>query len=425
MNTKILVVDDEPDIRFLLKDILEDEGYLVEVAEHAMQANERKSAFSPDLILLDIWMPEIDGVTLLKQWHEKKSLNCPVVMMSGHGTVETAVEATRYGAFDFVEKPLSTAKLLRTVKSALASQEMLATVEEELELPIGNSHVMQNLRQTMLTLSKDKKTVFMSGDQSLDRKIWANYLFNLQESFAPISFELADSQSFLSGLTHNLYISEVTELNHAQQRILLALIKNQQKVPSAGRLIVASGYTFESLQSNLEVLPELIEYWKNALIIPDLNDRIEDIPELVEYFVTWFSDKENLPYRHFGVAAQNLIRNHQWRGGLPELKMVIRQILLLSDEDSVELEEIRQFLESASNLSNQSEIQHSESENILHLSINLDHDLREAREYFEHEYLKKQLELCRYNVSELARKIGQERTNLYRKLKALGLQSKK
>ena len=122
MSNKILVVDDEPDIRFLLKDILEDEGYEVNLAENATQAGEQKQAFLPDLILLDIWMPEMDGVTLLKQWNEQKSLVCPVVMMSGHGTVETAVEATRYGAFDFVEKPLSTAKLLRTVNSALSSR---------------------------------------------------------------------------------------------------------------------------------------------------------------------------------------------------------------------------------------------------------------------------------------------------------------
>ena len=118
MGARILVVDDEPDIRVLLKDILEDEGYQVDVAEHARAANDIRSRLTPDLVLLDIWMPEVDGVTLLKQWKSSGDDRCPVVMMSGHGTVETAVEATRYGAVDFVEKPLSMAKLLSTVKSA-------------------------------------------------------------------------------------------------------------------------------------------------------------------------------------------------------------------------------------------------------------------------------------------------------------------
>src|SRR5690606_2028008 len=115
----ILVVDDEPDIRDLVKEILEDEGYSVATAENAAAAREARRAQRPDLILPDIWMPDTDGITLLKEWSEGDHLPCPVVMMSGHGTVETAVEATRLGAYDFIEKPLSMAKLLLTVERAL------------------------------------------------------------------------------------------------------------------------------------------------------------------------------------------------------------------------------------------------------------------------------------------------------------------
>jgi two-component system nitrogen regulation response regulator NtrX len=117
----ILVVDDEPDIRDLVKEILEDEGYVVSTAENAAAAREARRAQRPDLILLDIWMPDTDGITLLKEWSEGDQLPCPVIMMSGHGTVETAVEATRLGAYDFIEKPLSMAKLLLTVERALGS----------------------------------------------------------------------------------------------------------------------------------------------------------------------------------------------------------------------------------------------------------------------------------------------------------------
>ena len=149
MNARILVVDDEPDIRFLLKDILEDEGYLVDVAEHARAANEIKNTTPPDLVLLDIWMPEVDGVTLLKQWKSSGKDDCPVVMMSGHGTVETAVEATRFGAVDFVEKPLSMAKLLSTVKSALSDSVRGGQQDSKhkREEPVGNSRIVQQLKQ--------------------------------------------------------------------------------------------------------------------------------------------------------------------------------------------------------------------------------------------------------------------------------------
>ncbi len=116
---RILVVDDEADIRVLLKEILSDEGYDVDVAANAGQARASRQRTTPDLVLLDIWMPDTDGITLLREWSASAAEDCPVVMMSGHGTVETAVEATRLGAFDYVEKPLSLAKLLRTVERAM------------------------------------------------------------------------------------------------------------------------------------------------------------------------------------------------------------------------------------------------------------------------------------------------------------------
>jgi DNA-binding NtrC family response regulator len=420
MNTKILVVDDEPDIRFLLKDILQDEGFDVTVAENATQADELKSSFAPNLILLDIWMPEMDGVTLLKQWSEQQQLNCPVIMMSGHGTVETAVEATRYGAYDFVEKPLSTAKLLRTVNSALSSKDNKAEVEQEdSEQPVGNSHQIQVLRQTMQTLAMDLTPVYFTGQPGSGKRIWANYLFAQQAQKVKTAAFLDDLHRYQNGLTHNIYIAEVTDLNMDRQKALLSLINHLKSVSSSGRLVVSSQYDYESLSNKSEVLPRLAEYWRQAIYIPSLNERIEDIPELVDYYVGWFSENDGLPYRRFGVAGQNMIRNHFWRDGLTELKSVIRQILSNSAADNVELAEIQQFLQ----LSHQS--LDEGSSNVLKLSVSLDLDMREAREFFERKYLGKQLELCGYNVSELARKIGLERTNLYRKLKSLGLQTRK
>ncbi len=420
MNTKILVVDDEPDIRSLLKDILEDEGYDVDLAENAHQANLRKSEFAPDLVLLDIWMPEMDGVSLLKQWSEKNELTSPVVMMSGHGTVETAVEATRFGAFDFVEKPLSMAKLLHTVKNALANVETdQQEVTQNLEMPVGNSQLMQKLRQSMQEMAGNLKPVFLHGKAPVELVIWANYLTSLQPAHVLLKTGLDDLPEYQQALDHNVLVPEVTDLSVDQQRLLLMLLQRSALPGSRGRLIVASQYDHESLQGKNDILPELAEFWRNALLIPSLNDRIEDIPELLEYYVTWFSDHESLPYRHFGVAAQNMIRNYHWHGGIIQLKQVIRQILTYSDNNEVDLAEIQSILP-----------QHQRAESLesgdkMQIAVDLNMDMREAREFFERQYLQKQLELCGYNVAELARKIGQERTNLYRKLKVLGLQTRK
>ncbi len=420
VKSKILVVDDEPDIRELLKDILEDEGYEVEVAEHARNAIEQKPRFNPDLVLLDIWMPEMDGVSLLKYWNENKELTAPVVMMSGHGTVETAVEATKYGAFDFVEKPLSMAKLLRTVKSALQSRQGRSSIKaERVEEPIGNSAQMHQLRITMQELAQHNQTVFLTGQAGSGVSIWVDYLFNLRKPGYPVQSFQADENFYRQGLNGNVYIHEVTDLNRHGQQVLLALLQRLSDMPSSGRLIVASQFRYEELRENNELMPELAEYWRRAVYIPSLDERIEDIPELLEYYVNWYAELEGLPYRHFGVAAQNMIRNHQWAGGLVELKSVIRQLLTNSDADNVELEEIRAVFTDVQQPTS------SLTETQLNLSIDLNLDMRDAREVFEREYLRRQLAICQNNVSDLARKIGLERTNLYRKLKALGLHNRK
>lgn len=342
-------------------------------------------------------------------------------MMSGHGTVETAVEATRFGAFDFIEKPLSMAKLLRTVKSALASSSESDALKkpEQTEQPVGNSQVMQNLRQTMQGLAQNLNPVFMSGQPGSGITIWAHYLFGLNSIQAPVQAFRGDISEYRQGLLANIFIEEITDLNMENQRVLLTLLQQPLLPSSRGRLIIASQFSYDVLHNKSEILPELAEYWRSAIIIPSLNERIEDIPELLEYYVNWFGAREGLPYRHFGVAAQNMIRNYNWQGGINELKAVIRQLLSNSSDDNVELAEIQKFLMTSYQPSVPA-IRDS-----LTLTIDLNLDMRHAREHFEREYLKKQLELCRYNVSELARKIGQERTNLYRKLKLLGLHSKK
>src|SRR5437868_12485922 len=179
-SARILVVDDESEIRGLLKEILADEGYEVDVAADAAEARVRRTQHDPDLVLLDIWMPDTDGITLLREWTQPNGSSCPVVMMSGHGTVETAVEATRLGAFDFVEKPLSLAKLLRTVERALDAgkrkRQSGKLLTPALMVPVGKSKQMQQLRTELQQIAANPSSVLLVGEPGSGREAFARYL---------------------------------------------------------------------------------------------------------------------------------------------------------------------------------------------------------------------------------------------------------
>lgn len=185
------------------------------------------------------------------------------------------------------------------------------------------------------------------------------------------------------------------------------------------RFIISSQFDYAGLVKSEKVLPSLAEFWLDAIHIPSLDEHVEDVPELLEYYVNWYSEHEHLPYRHFGVAAQNLLRNHHWDGEILQLKDFVRTVLGHSENEAIELDEIRELLQTSDRAFLPS------SNNTMQLTIDLDMDLREAREAFEREFLSRQLALSGNNITELAKRVGQERTNLYRKLKTLGLHNKK
>jgi two-component system nitrogen regulation response regulator NtrX len=442
--SRILVVDDEADIRGLLKEILSEEGYEVEVAADATQARSSRAAQVPDLVLLDIWMPDTDGITLLREWSMTDGYDCPVVMMSGHGTVETAVEATRLGAFDFIEKPLSLTKLLRTVERALDAgrrKRLSARAQgSTLAVPIGKSKVTQALREQVQHAASSSSPVLLLGELGSGREAYARYLHSLSARaskpfFMVVAASLgADPSAALFGSERDgrielgafdqaaggtLYLNGLEDLNSETQRALAGAIEQngytrvggRQRLPLNVRWISSAQDTFE-LRASPEPFRRDLVAQLNVIIlrVPSLRDYAEDVPDLLRYYVDRLVDDQHLPLRRFSVAAQNRLRNYPWPGNIGELKNLVQRVLILGVGEEIRLEEIERELA----------VKMAVDEPLVKQDL-LALPLREAREQFERAYLQQQLLLCNGKVGQLAKRVGMERTHLYRKLRALGV----
>jgi two-component system, NtrC family, nitrogen regulation response regulator NtrX len=442
--SRILVVDDEADIRGLLKEILSEEGYEVEVAADASQARSSRAAQVPDLVLLDIWMPDTDGITLLREWSVTDGYDCPVVMMSGHGTVETAVEATRLGAYDFVEKPLSLTKLLRTVERALDAgrrKRLSARAQgSALAVPIGKSRVTQALREQVQQAASSSSPVLLLGELGSGREAYARYLHSLSARatkpfFMVVAASLgADPSAALFGSERDgrvelgaldqaaggsLYLSGLEDLNSEAQRALAGAIEQngytrvggRQRVPLNVRWVSSAQDTFELRSSPEPFRRDLVAHLNViTLRVPSLRDYAEDVPDLLRYYVDRLVDDQHLPLRRFSVAAQNRLRNYPWPGNVGELKNLVQRVLILGVGEEIRLEEIERELA----------VKLAVDEPLVKQDL-LALPLREAREQFERAYLQQQLLLCNGKVGQLAKRVGMERTHLYRKLRALGV----
>jgi DNA-binding NtrC family response regulator len=417
----ILVIDDEPDIRELVKDILEDEGYRVAIAGDGSQARASFASVTPNLILLDIWMPDVDGISLLKEFKQQDP-NITIVMMSGHGTIETAVEATRRGAYDFIEKPLSMAKLLRSIELALeSSHKQAANRQHHAQAPIGKSAQITLLREQSQRVAKYDMPILLQGEGGTGKHCYAHYLHSLGKystgkfiELTPESFP-KDSLKLTSLAKNNcLFISDLSLLPANAQTLLSHLLNTQQLADS--QLICATQYSLDIAINNGSFSEGLL-YQLNSitLTIPPLRDHIEDIPELVHHFVDEHTASSEMTFRHFTVGAQNRLRNHPWQGNVLELKNVIQRLLVLGEADDIDVAEVDLTLRETS----EQQAQASELN-----SINYDLPLREAREQFERIYLLQKLQETEGNVGKAAKLAGMERTHLYRKLRSLDIDSK-
>lgn len=447
---KILVVDDEPDIRSLIKEILEDETFEVAVAEDATQADNVREEFDPDLILLDIWMPGIDGITLLKQWNESNRMNVPVIMISGHGTVETAVEATRLGAYDFIEKPLSLAKLILTVKHALENTSLqrenirLKGYNQRVDTPIGKSKIMQNLREQVSQIVKHSTPVLITGESGTDKERFARYIHNQssrnEEAFVSVGISALSADNFLmeffgseevdkdrTGFFEQaeggtLFLKDIADMDLSLQAKLQNSLDNKYftRVGSTQtkafdiRIIAATNHNLLELVNEGHFRDDLY-YQLNILPIhiPPLCEHTEDIPELLEFYVDYFAEREGLAYRHFTVAAQNQLRSYSWPGNVRELKNMVQRLLILGTEENIDTKELDLARGKLTSL--------ADEQNFI---PDFDMPLREAREQFEKEYLQHKLTIAGGSVSKVAEAVGMERTHLYRKLKSLGIMIK-
>lgn len=447
-SSHVLVVDDEVDICALIQDILTDEGYGVTVAANAEEARKARVEQKIDLILLDIWMPDTDGITLLREWSDAGDLQCPVVIMSGHGTVDAAVEATRLGAFDFVEKPLSLAKLLRTVEAALepGAKHSAGTRGSlpSLMAPVGRSERMQGLREKVQQYAQHDESVLLSGEPGTGRGAFARYLHALSRradepliSITAASVTDSSAEEKLLGREESgeiqagaferagsgtLVIDELSDLGEVAQKMLLACLEDRayrrvggkENVRIKCRVVATVGADYDAKVESGALRRDLVAHLGVlSLRIPPLREYSEDVPELLAYYVDKLVDSENLTFRRFSVAAQNRLRNYPWPDNVRELKNLTRRLLLAGSDDDISLEEVEAEISAAA----------PTNEPLIKQDL-LSLPLREAREQFERTYLQQQLVLCDGKVGQLAKRVGMERTHLYRKLRSLGVDFK-
>lgn len=419
-SRNILVVDDEIGIRELLQDILLDEGFQVTLAENAQTARDARLKQRPDVVLLDIWMPDCDGISLLKEWGNAGLLTMPVVMMSGHGTIDTAVEATRIGAFDFLEKPIALQKLLKTVNAALKHAENLPKTEMNLS-SFGKSLVINELKQRLEQVANTKNALLLIGKKGGSVEICAHFLhvkdtpwlgLTEYEKLATAPLELL--QQAQDGV---IYIDEVSALNKTEQKGLQLLLAKAEKYQV--RIVCASSLSLPQLAEKAEFDNVLLQSLsQSTLKVPALNDHREDIPDLATAMANLLVETTGTPYKSFDTAALNALRNADWPGDLAELEAVVQNLMLSSLEEKITLADVTRVLEQFSSSPENQALKLQSS------PVNLALPLREARDDFERFYFQHHMAVISNNMSKLAEISGLERTHLYRKLKQLGIKIK-
>ena len=451
MSEKILIVDDEKGIRSTLRDILEDEGFTVDAVSSGERCLEVTRNQRYSLILLDIWLGEMDGLQVLEQL-KKDDYPAQIIMISGHATIESAVKATRLGAWDFIEKPLSLEKTILVVNNALRQrkleEENLALLKklESKELMIGESPAMVQLKEEIKLAAPSGSRVMIRGEHGTGKELVARSIHRhstrqdkpfVEVNCAAIPEELIESElfghkkgsftgaaedkegKFMAANGGTLFLDEIGDMSLKTQAKVLRALQEQRIEPVGSsnsvevdvRIITATNKDLEQEIKNGNFRSDL--YFRiNVLPVytPPLRERNGDVILLAEHFLEEFAARFGQKRKKFEPEVNNLLMSHDWPGNVRELRNTIERVMIMVREEVVTAGRMASFLPGV-----------SPTEAFSH-NFNLDFSsLKDARENFEKQFILSKLEECDNNVAETAKALNVERSHLYRKLKAYGI----
>jgi two-component system nitrogen regulation response regulator NtrX len=449
MARTILVVDDEASILQSLEGILSDEGFEVMCAKSGNQALEKIEEVIPDLVLLDIWMPGMDGIETLASIKEAYP-NLQVVMMSGHGSIETAVKATKEGAYDFIEKPLSLEKLLLSVNNALdyyrLEEEISLLKEKDRKYAItGVSKAISELKEQIRIVAPTNAWVLISGENGTGKEIVAHTIHRLsQRSYKPmvevncaaIPEDLIESELFghekgaFTGATTmkkgkfdlahegTIFLDEIGDMSLKAQSKTLRILQEQKFERVGGSRTIkvdvrVMAATNKDLEAEIEkgTFREDLYFRLNVIPmrVPPLRERVEDIPALVDEFLKGFSLTTNIANKEISQEAIQMLQEYDWPGNVRELKNLVERLLIMTPEKVIQAKDIPLPFNRTSNMIGSLD------------SAFMSGSLREAKGEFEKAFIESKLREFNGNISQTAEAIGIERSNLHKKIKAYGL----
>jgi len=450
MARTILIVDDEESILQSLEGIFSDEGFEVINATSGSQALEKIEEVMPDLVLLDIWMPGMDGIEVLVKIKDDYP-NLQVVMMSGHGNIETAVKATKLGAYDFIEKPLSLEKLLLSVNNALdynRLEEEISLFREKQKFGItGHGKAVTALSEQIRIVAPTDAWVLISGENGTGKELVAHTIHQLSKrkhkpmievNCAAIPEELIESELFghekgaFTGassmrkgkfdLAHDgtIFLDEIGDMSLKAQSKTLRILQEQkfERVGGARTIKVdvrVLAATNKDLEAEIEKGTFREDLYFRLNVIPmriaPLRERVEDIPELVEEFVKEFSLNTNIERKEFSEEAISVLRKYEWPGNIRELKNLVERLMIMTKDRVLLAKDIPPPYNASL------DVEHNLT------SVFASGSLREAKNEFEKAFLASKLQEYNGNISQTAEAIGVERSNLHKKIKAYGLES--